>query len=65
MFISFDVRRYLPLILFQGWLAVVFGAAMLVMDAAVEMPLWWTCAEGPFIIALGIVCVWLARRAQR
>ncbi len=65
LFISFDVRRYLPLILFQGWLAVIFGAAMLLMDAAVGMPPLWTCAEGPFVIALGIVFVWLASKAQR
>jgi hypothetical protein len=65
LFISFDVRRYLPLVLFQGWLAVVFGAAMLVMDAAVGMPLWWTCAEGPFVMALGIVFVRLSAKARR
>ena len=65
LFLSFDVRRYLPLILFQGWLAVVFGAAMLVMDAAIRMPLTWVLCEGPFVVCLGIAIVWLARDARR
>ena len=65
LFLSFDVRRYLPLILFQGWLAVVFGASMLAMDAAIGMPLPWVLCEGPFVVCLGIVIVWLARDASR
>jgi hypothetical protein len=65
LFISFDVRRYRGLILFLGWLSVVFGAALLILDAAVGMPLSWTIAEGPFVIVLGAAIVWLAAKARR
>ena len=65
LFLSFDVRRYLPLILFQGWMAVVFGAAMLAIDATVGMPLPWILCEGPAVVALGIAFVWLASNARR
>ena len=65
LFISFNVRRYRGLILFLGWLAVVFGVAMLVLDAVIGMPLPWIIGEGPFVIALGIAIVWLAAKVRR
>jgi hypothetical protein len=64
LFISFDVRRYRTLILFLGSLGVVFGVAMLVLDAAIGMPLAWIIGEGPFVIALGIAIVWLAAKVR-
>jgi hypothetical protein len=43
-------------------LAVAFGAGMLVLDAAVGMPPSWIVGEGPFVIALGAVLLWLVGR---
>ena len=60
---SFDVRRYLPLLRCLAAIALVFGAAMLVLDIAVGLPLFWIILEGPFIIGLGCVVWWLAGRA--
>jgi hypothetical protein len=65
LFISLDVQRYRALILFLGWLGVVFGVTMLVLDAAIGMPLAWTLSEGPFVIAFGIAIVWLAAKVRR
>lgn len=61
LFLSFDVRRYRPVILFKAATGVVFGIGMLALDVAVGMPWHWTVGEGPFIIALGATVFWLAR----
>ena len=62
-FVSVDVRRYLPVVKCLGALCVVFGAGMLVLDIAVGMPLPWILGEGPSVIILGGVLLWLAGRA--
>lgn len=50
LFLSFDVRRYLPVIKCFAAVAVVFGALLLSLDIYLGMPLPWTIGEGPFII---------------
>jgi hypothetical protein len=62
LFVSWDVRRYRPLVRFLGSLAIAFGAGMLWLDVAVGMPPAWTVSEGPFLIVLGGVILWLAGR---
>jgi hypothetical protein len=61
-FVSWDVRRYLPVVKCLAVLAVVFGAGMLVLDVMVGMPPAWTASEGPLVIVLGGVMLWLAQR---
>ena len=65
LFISFDVRRYLPVIRCLGWLSVGFGAVMIGIDWGVGLPRMWIVGEGPFLIALGAVVVWLAGQTGR
>lgn len=55
VYISFDVRRYWPLIRFFARLAVVHGVVMFAIDVAVGMPTWWTTVEGPAFAATGLV----------
>jgi hypothetical protein len=63
LFISFDPRRYLPLIRFMGWAAVLHGVGMFAIDYAEGMPLWWRVFEGPGFSATGaIVLLSLPRR---
>lgn len=62
VFVSFDVRRYLPLVKFLLILGIAFGFGMLALDIAAGMPAAWTAGEGPFIVALSGVMLWLARR---
>ncbi len=62
LFVSWDVRRYLPVVKCLAVLAIVFGACMLVLDVTVGMPPAWTASEGPFVIVLGSVMLWLAGR---
>ncbi len=64
-FISLDVRRYLPVVKFLAVLGIVFGSGMLVLDIRVGMPPSWIIGEGPFIIVLGGVMLWLAGRVTR
>jgi hypothetical protein len=61
LFLSFDVRRYRPMIIFKALVGVAFGAVMLVLDVAVGMPWHWIVCEGSFVIALCAAILWLAR----
>jgi hypothetical protein len=64
LFVSLDVRRYLPVVKCLAVLAVLFGMGMLVLDFTVRMPSSWTACEGPFIAILGGVMLWLTGRVQ-
>jgi hypothetical protein len=61
-FFSLDVRRYLPVVKCLAAVCILFGAGMLVLDIVVGLPLPWVLGEGPSIIILGSVLLWLARR---
>ena len=61
-FISLDIRRHLPVVKFLAALSVVFGAGMFVLDFAVGMPPRWTAGEGPSVVVLGGVLLWLANQ---
>jgi hypothetical protein len=63
-FVSLDVRRHLPVIKCLAVLGIGFGAGLLVLDVAVGMPLPWIIGEGPFVILLGGVMLWLALKVQ-
>jgi hypothetical protein len=65
LFVSFDVRRYLPVIRFLALAAIAFGLIMLLIDLHVGMPRPWTGGEGPFILLEGLVFYWLAQRVGR
>ena len=64
IFLARDVRRFLPVVGFLAVAGLAFGAVMLGVDSAVGMPLPWTVGEGPFVIALSGVILWLARRVK-
>ena len=59
-FISLDIRRHLPVVKCLAALGVVFGAGMLVLDFTVGMPTRWTACEGPSVVILSGVLLWLA-----
>ena len=60
IFVSMDIRRYLPFVKFLAFVSILFGASMAVMDSAVGIPLKWALCEGPLVIVLGGVILWLA-----
>ena len=55
MFISFDIERYLPLLRIWSITFTAFGFTLLCVDLAEGMPSGWTLAEGPFVIAFGLL----------
>jgi len=65
LFIACDVKRWLPIIHFLGTASVVFGLVMLAIDWNAGLPGFWSAVEGPFVIVLGGVILWLARRLRR
>jgi hypothetical protein len=62
VYVSVDIRRFLPVVKFLAVLGIVFGAGMIALDVVAGMPWWWTVNEGPFVMVLGAVLLWLARR---
>ncbi len=64
IFVSWDIRRYLPIVKCLAVLGVIFGVGMLVLDITVGMPLRWVLGEGPSIVILGGVLLWLTGRSR-
>lgn len=55
LFVALDPARYLPLIRFMAWAAILHGVGMFAIDYVEGMPLWWRCFEGPGFSATGVV----------
>jgi hypothetical protein len=60
-----DVRRYLPVIVAMCWSSVGFGVAIWVIDLKIGIPWHWALLEGPPILILSGLFLWLARRIRR
>ena len=65
VYVSTDVRRFLPVIRFLVVVSILFGIGMLVLDCMVGLPPAWIIGEGPCLIALGVLLLWLVNRARR
>jgi hypothetical protein len=61
LFVSADVARYRPVIRFLAAVAVLHGLALVMIDVAEGMPLWWTLSEGPVYSCAGVLIGILAR----
>jgi hypothetical protein len=64
LFVSLDVRRYLPFVKFVAVLEIVFGLWMAALDVVVGMPLMWRICEGPYVFLLGCLVLWLTGHVQ-
>jgi hypothetical protein len=64
VFLAGDVRRYLLVVRFLAVAGAVFGALMLGIDYTVRMPVSWTVGEGPFVVALSAVILWMTGRKR-
>ena len=64
LFVSLDIHRFLPVVKCLAVLGIVFGAGMLVLDVMVGMPPYWVLCEGPFIVVLGGVLLWLSNHVE-
>ena len=64
LFVSLDVRRYLPFVKFVAVLEILFGLCMAALDVVVGMPLMWRICEGPYVFLLGCLVLWLTGHVQ-
>jgi hypothetical protein len=64
LYVSLDVRRYLPLIRTLALVSLAGGAVLLAIDLAAELPWFWTAGEGPGVMAASGLLAWLAGRAM-
>jgi hypothetical protein len=60
-----DVVRYRPIILVSAVTGAMFAVAIFIIDLSIGMPLQWTAAEGPSILALSLVTLALLRKVPR
>jgi len=65
IFLARDISRFLPVVQCFAILGIAFGAIILCLDVAVGMPAYWIMGEGPLIIPLSFVILWLARRVEK
>jgi hypothetical protein len=56
--VSFDLERHRPVLGWMGLLLALFGIAMLAVNFASGMPVWWSLAEGPFNLLFGMALLW-------
>jgi hypothetical protein len=63
LYLASDVVRYLDMIVVIGWLTVLAGVIVTVIDFAAGMPPLWSWSEGPPTVLVGLAVIWLARRA--
>ena len=64
IYVSFDVRRYLPAVRFLSVVLGFCGISLIVIDFWSEMPWFWTVSEGPFLLLAAAVLWWLSGRVR-
>ena len=60
--VSTDPVRLRPIVTFLALFNILFGSLLVVIDAKVGLPLWWTASEGPSIIVVGALLALLNAR---
>ena len=61
LIISRDPVRYRSIVRDVGWMNVLFGLMLVLIDLHAGLPVWWTLGEGPPIAAFGVVILLLIR----
>ena len=62
--LAHDVPRYRPLIRVWAFSFVALGVATIVICVAAKLPLFWTVAQGPFVITFGLAILALLKRSK-
>ncbi len=65
LFLSTDLRRYRPYLVFQIWMFLVGGVFMTALDVWAGMPPSWSWTEGPPMVLISIWMLWLMRRVPQ
>jgi len=61
LIISVDVRHFRKLIGWMAWLTMGLGLALLAVDLHAGMPASWTWSEGPPVVVIAVVMLYLLR----
>ena len=62
LLVSFNVRRFRPILLYLGIVTAIGGLILLGIDLHAGMPAYWTLSEGPPVALIGSLMVWLVLR---
>jgi hypothetical protein len=57
-----DVKRFRPLILFNGISFLLAGPIFFIIDYTAGTPTWWTFGDGPACGLFGLSILWLSRK---
>jgi hypothetical protein len=60
--ISRDPVRYRVFVRYVGWMNVLFGICLLLVDLHAGLPRWWVLGEGPPVTMLGAGVLYLSRK---
>lgn len=60
-FISCDVIRYRPLVLFLGWAYLAFSPLFLWIDFNAGLPRWWAAMDSLSCLSGGVALLWASR----
>ena len=59
--VAHDPVRLRPVVIYLGCTNIILGAMLLAIDIEAGLPAWWTAAEGPSVIVVGILILLLTR----
>lgn len=65
LFMSFDAKRYLPLIRFSCWIGLILGPVMFAVGVFSGMPWLWAIVEGICIILFCVLILWAVAKEER
>ena len=65
LLVAVDPLRYQRIVRYLGVMDIVFGLVMLAIDWRAGMPTMWTMVEGPSLVAVGVVVLYLLSRATK
>ena len=64
LMLSSDMRRYRPLLIYNGVATVLFGLFLVAVDRVEGLPWFWWLGEVPFNVTYGGVVLWLLFRMR-
>jgi hypothetical protein len=62
LYLSFNVRRYLPFVRFLLVISVLFGVVLFAIDLTAGLPGFWTWTEGPSLVVFYGLLLWLSSK---
>lgn len=61
LLVSRKPAQYRSIVRYIGWMNVFGGIILVLIDLHARMPVFWTLAEGPPVVAFGLLVLYLSR----